>query len=74
MPRKPEPDEDDDETEYESAYFIPDPPLPQSVKEIWERKRRRAQSVKDANAMWRPILESYREYSTKMVFIPWRDT
>ena len=73
MPSPPPEPWKDDEDEDDGPQFIPDPPLPQSVKDIWERKRRRQQSVKDANTMWLTILEHYREYNGKLQFIPWED-
>lgn len=67
-----EEDDEDEEGEF-VAQFIPSPPQPQTVKDVWDRKRRREQSVKAANLMWQPILESYRDYADKLQFIPWRD-
>ena len=64
-------EEEDEAPEYDPAYFIPEPPLPQGVRDAWERKRRRQQSVKDAITMWQPILENYREYSRHLTFVPW---
>jgi hypothetical protein len=69
-----EADEDEDDGDLSAVIrFVPDPPQLQSVTDAFARKKRREASVKAANQMWQPILESYRAYSDKLTFIPWSD-
>jgi hypothetical protein len=70
------PDDDDEEEEGDLSAiirFVPDPPLSPEVVDAFARKKQREASVKAANKMYEPILESYREYAKTLVFIPWTD-
>jgi hypothetical protein len=72
-PRKREDDDEDSGDLSAVIRFVPDPPMPQSIKDVWANKKRRADSVKAANKMYQPILESYRAYSKTLVFVPWEE-
>jgi hypothetical protein len=72
--RPDEPDEDEDDGDLSAVIrFVPDPPLSPEVVDAFARKKQREASVKAANKMYEPILESYREYARTLTFIPWRD-
>ena len=72
--REDEPPEDEDEGDLSAVIrIVPDPPVPQGVKDVWANKKRREDSVKAANKMYEPILESYREYSKRLTFVPWQE-
>jgi hypothetical protein len=72
--REDEPDEDEEEGDLSAIIrFVPDPPLSPEVVDAFARKKQREASVKAANKMYQPILESYREYAKTLQFIPWVD-
>jgi hypothetical protein len=66
--RKDEDDEDSEGEEWRDDQ--PTPPLPRSVTDIWERKRRIADSRRAAEKMGAEVLESLREYSKRLKYAP----
>lgn len=67
-PQRRDDREEDDETEGDEWQHVPPPSLPRSVTDMWERKRRIAESRKAAEKMGAEVLESLREYGEKLKY------
>ena len=71
-PRKRDDRDEDDGSEHDGDEWqhVPPPSLPKTVTDMWERKRRIAESKKAAERMGAEVLESLREYGERLKYAP----